>query len=117
MVVYKGRLTAMEDLKEVKAIAKIREEMAELDRYESAMVCGMISIMEYTIQQDESLQDAVLASSKSALGCLYGMLAVMAKSALSQLELEPVAAFGKITWSDLSKKAVKEIVNLYYKGE
>lgn len=60
----------MEDSKEVRAIAKIREEMECLDRHASAMICGMISMMEHTVEQDESLQDVVLASNRSALGCL-----------------------------------------------
>lgn len=79
----------MEDSKEVRAIAKMREEMERLNRYESAMVCGMIEMMEYTVKQDESLQDAVLASNRSALGCLYGLLATMSKNAPSTLELVP----------------------------
>ena len=107
----------MEDPKGVRAIAKIREEMDCLDRYESAMICGMMGMMEYTIQKDKSLQDAVLASNKSALGCLYGLLAAMSQYASSVLELEEAAPFGKIEWKDFSKKAVQEVMNFYYKGE
>ena len=107
----------MEDSKEVRAIAKMRKEMECLNRYESAMVCGMIEMMEYTVKQDESLQDTVLSSNRSALGCLYVLLAAMSKNAPSELELKPAAPFGKIEWKDFSKRAVKEIVNFYYKGE
>lgn len=111
------KIMTTEGSKEVRAIAKMREEMEHLNRYESAMVCGMIEMMEYTVKQDESLQDTVLASNRSALGCLYGLLAAMSKNAPSTLELVPPTPFGKIEWKDFSKRAVKEIVNFYYKGE
>lgn len=111
------KIMATEDSKEVRAIAKIREEMECLDRHASAMICGMISMMEHTVEQDESLQDVVLASNRSALGCLYVLLAAMSKNAPSELELKPAEPFGKIKWKDFSKRAVKEIVNFYYKGE
>ena len=106
-----------EDSKEVRAIAKMRKEMECLNRYELAMVCGMIEMMEYTVKQDESLQDAVLASNRSALGCLYGLLATVSQNVSSTLALVPAPPFGKIEWKDLSKRAVEEVVNFYYKGE
>lgn len=95
----------MEDSKEVRAIAKMREEMEHLNRYESAMVCGMIEMMEYTVKQDESLQDTVLASNRSALGCLYGLLAAMSKNAPSTLELVPPTPFGKNRMERFFKKS------------
>lgn len=107
----------MEDSKEVRAIAKMRKEMECLNRYELAMVCGMIEMMEYTVKQDESLQDAVLASNRSALGCLYGLLVTVSQNVSSTLALVPAPPFGKIEWKDLSKRAVEEVVNFYYKGE
>lgn len=99
------KIMATEDSKEVRAIAKIREEMECLDRHASAMICGMISMMEHTVEQDESLQDTVLASNRSALGCLYGLLAAMSKNAPSTLELVPPTPFGKIEWKDFSEKS------------
>lgn len=97
------------------ALGKIKLDLYGLDINESVMICGMTEMLKYTVKNVPELQEAVIESEKSAVGCLYCMIEAIAQQP-SKLELgtADVTPWGKLAAPDLSKKSIEEIVRTYY---
>ena len=98
------------------ALAKVCHESVDLDLRQSAVLTGILSIVNRTVRKDADLQKAVLSDKKSLLGCVGQVLRIL-NTAKSELPDEISAVSGLTTIQDLPEWAVEQAIKMYYLGE
>lgn len=95
------------------ALAKVCHESVDLDLRQSAVLTGILSIVNRTVRKDADLQKAVLSDKKSLLGCVGHLLRIISK-AQNELPDEIAAVCGLTAIQDIPEWAAREAIKEYY---